>query len=158
MARWRLTRVENGDHPPVISWSCTGCGSTRLQCGDCTNVETMCATVLEENIRRTGANVDYDEAHSRLVLEAWRLYLSWRPIQDPDRPPVNYEGFAYSILRRRAHDIYRQMLGRNGEKPLANAISLSWGDDGEEYAHAARPSGDQAFDVRIALMAAGSEA
>lgn len=137
MTRWQQTGHEAaGSSQPVIYWRCETCSATRYQFADCLNVETMCLTVLEENLRRTGANLDHDEAFARLVLEAWRLYLSWEPNQDPDRPPVNYEGYAYSILRRRAHDIYRQQLGRNGEKPLAHAVSLSssvdCGDDTEE--------------------------
>lgn len=120
---WARVAFENGARPPVVTWRCE-CGATRFQFADCTNVETLCRTVLEGNLRRTGANIDHDEALAQLVLEAWRLYLKWEPVQDPARPQVNFEGYAYSILRHRAYDIYRQLLGRNGEKPLAHAISL----------------------------------
>lgn len=89
----------------------------------------MCATVLEENLRRTGANLDHDEAFSRLVLQAWRLYLAF----DAERG-LTFESFAFGILRRRAHDIYRELLGRHGEKPLANAVSMDalFGNDPDD--------------------------
>lgn len=103
----------------MITWECSGCQSTRYQYADCTNVGSMCVTIMEENLRRTGANLDHDEATSRLVLEAFRLYVAWDPSKG-----LTFESYAFGILRRRANDIYRQMLGRNGEKPLANALSL----------------------------------
>ena len=119
-SRWRQLHVENGKHPSVISWECVGCGAIRYQYADCTNVETMCVTIMEENLRRTGANLDHDEAVSRLVLECYRLYIAW-----DEGKGLTFESYAFGILRRRANDIYRQMLGRNGEKPLANALSLN---------------------------------
>jgi len=122
LSRWIRNGYENGTSPPVVTWICSGCGAQRYQYADCTNVETMCVTIMEENLRRTGANVDHDEAVSRLVLEAWRLYIGWDPTKG-----LTFESYAFGILRRRANDIYRQMLGRNGEKPMANALSLDTG-------------------------------
>lgn len=92
-SRWQLVGRENGSRPEVLSWRCTGCGSGRYQYADCTNVRTPCVVVLDENLRRTVANIDYGDALARLELEAWRLYLGSRPIQDPARPPVNFEGY-----------------------------------------------------------------
>jgi hypothetical protein len=116
---WRLDRVENGSTPAVLYWSCSTCGGTRFQYGNCTNVETMCRQVLDENLRKLGAHVDTADALSYLEMMAWRAYVDW----DPERG-VNYEGWAFSILRKRAFDLYRMLLGRNGERANLYAVSL----------------------------------
>lgn len=131
LTRWQQIGYEVvGSTPAVVYWRCEECQAERYQFADCQNVESMCLTVLEENLRRTGANLDHDEALARLQLEAWRLYLAW----ESDGLP--FESYGFGLLRRRAYDIYRQQLGRNMQKPLANAVSLSalvdYGDDGAE--------------------------
>jgi hypothetical protein len=140
-----MTGFLNGKTPPVVYWECD-CGSRRYQYADCTNVDTMCATIMEQNLRRTGANLDHDEAHSRLVMEAWRLYLGYEPERG-----LTFESYAFGILRRRANDIYRQMLGRNGEKPMANALSLSW-EDGELEGDSPEDDGSLS-ELRLAIEA-----
>jgi len=147
VTRWKQTGYLNGEAPPVVYWECD-CGSTRYQYADCTNVDTMCATIMEQNLRRTGANLDHDEAHSRLVMEAWRLYLGF----DPQRG-LTFESYAFGILRRRANDIYRQMLGRNGEKPMAHALSLNW-EDSELERYDSQPDDDASLaELRHAIEA-----
>jgi len=89
----------------------------------------MCKTVLDENLRRTGANVDYVDALARLELEAWKAFVAW----DPNRG-LTFEFHGFGILRRRVKDIYRELLRRNGDKPLANALSeLFAGGNGEDW-------------------------
>lgn len=70
-SRWEQVLFErSGGSPPVVHWRCLGCGSTRYQYADCTNVASLCATIMEANLRATGANLDHDEALDRLVLQA----------------------------------------------------------------------------------------
>jgi hypothetical protein len=88
----------------------------------------MCKTVLDENLRRTSANVDYTDALSALELQAWRAYVAW----DPSRG-INFEGYCFSLLRRRVYDHYRELLGRNGEKPLSHALSFEVVSNGQEW-------------------------
>jgi DNA-directed RNA polymerase specialized sigma24 family protein len=85
----------------------------------------MIRSVLEENVRRAGANIDLADAYSQLDLQCWKPYLDWNP------DGLTFESYAFGILRRRAFDHYRQLLGRRGEKPLANAFPLVYSDDGE---------------------------
>jgi hypothetical protein len=85
----------------------------------------MIRSVLEENVRRLGSNIDLADAYSQLDLQCWKLYLDW----DPDG--LTFESYAFGILRRRAFDYYRLLLGRRGEKPLANALRLAYTEDGE---------------------------
>ena len=148
--RWRRTLALNGAHPLVLHWACLQCESVRYQYSDVNNVRTMCVTIMEKNLRSTGANLDHDEALSRLETEAWRLYLNW----DPGKG-LNFQSFAFGILGRRAYDIYRDVLGRNGEKPDANAISFpsTTSDGWEERLHdqMGSPDLDIVDELRLAL-------
>jgi hypothetical protein len=91
----------------------------------------MIRGVVEENARRLGANIDLDDATAQLEFQCWKLYLDW----DPEGLP--FESYAFGLLRRRAFDYYRELLGRNGEKLLSRAISLTYTEDGEERERAA---------------------
>jgi hypothetical protein len=129
--RWRLTHVEDAAHPPVLHWTCGGCRKTRYQYADCTNVETMIHEVLSQNLRLTGATLDLEDAVSHLRMEALRLYVSWRP-----EVGLSFESYGFGLLRRRTYDIYRSLLGRNGEKPLAYAVSfevITGDEDGDGW-------------------------
>lgn len=104
---------------PVSYWRCSACGRERIQLADCQDMEAMVRSVLDENLRRTGANVEYDDALSRLHEEAWDLWGRW-----DNTKGVPFLAYAVGLLRLRSANFYRDELGRDGKKAHAHALSL----------------------------------
>lgn len=119
-------RRENG----MSNWRCGTCGRVRIQLGNLEDLETVCRSVLDDHLRKTGAKIDYQDGLQSMIEEAWDLWGRFDPSKG-----VPFLAYCVGLLRLRAANFYRHDMGRAGQKAHANALSLDAtlrDDDGGE--------------------------
>jgi hypothetical protein len=110
---------------------------------DVRSAHALVARVLDENLAKNGAQADRDDFQALLLMELWDLWLAWQPERG-----VPFAAYATGLLRLRAANYYRQLLGRHVRKAHNDAVSFEsiCDETGELAGSYAAGAGDPATD------------
>lgn len=129
-----LAGSENGTGPQVNYYRCRVCSFQRIEMGGVPDIEGLCRSVLDANLRRTGneaESIPYDDALAHLLLKAYASYRKF----DPTRG-VPFLSYATAMVRHGLSDWYRREYGWSKDEPKAHVGAVSFdrffslGDDG----------------------------
>lgn len=102
--------------------------------GDVRDVEKLCRSILDNQLRRYGAYLhtdDYEEAVAELFIHVWKMWRSFDPnrrivSRDGVTRPASFAGFVSANLPLRIADLYRARFGRSGaHRPPDGSCSLT---------------------------------
>jgi hypothetical protein len=102
--------------------------------GDVRDVEKLCRSILDAQLRRFGAYLqhdDYEDAIADLFVHVWKMWSNFDPKRrvlgrDGHTRPASFAGFVSANLPLRIADIYRARFGRSGaHRPPEGSCSLA---------------------------------